>query len=325
MSNVDPFALVRSLACVFVRRAHWYAGRSLAGAAVLSIVVAGCAGVSVGVSTLGSSDATPVSPVPTHSIPSTTPSLSSSTTTPPAASTPSATQTPVAARSTSIAPSPVAKPAVVAKPAIVIRPAVVTVPSAATTPVLRLVPEFIAFTQRRKNEMAAYSLRHYGASSWRLSPSMIVLHFTESDTASSARNTFANDSRNLGELPGTCAHFIVAKNGDVWQIVPTSIRCRHTIGLNDKAIGIEIVQRSYGNGAHWADQQILNRPAQIGAVLALIRSLQRQYGISTSNIIGHAMANQAPQFRDIEGWRNNHTDWQTQDVLEVRRRLSATR
>jgi hypothetical protein len=284
------------------------------------MVVAGCAGVS----TLGSSDATPVSPVPTsqelaQSSPSTTQSLSSSTATPPAASTPLATRIPVIARSTSIAPSPVAKPAIVS------RPAIVAVPSAVTTPVLRLVPEFIAFSQRRKNEMAAYSLRHYGASSWRLSPSMIVLHFTESDTASSARTTFANDSPNLGELPGTCAHFIVAKNGDVWQIVPTSIRCRHTIGLNDKAIGIEIVQRSYGNGAHWADQQILNRPAQIGAVLALIRSLQRQYGISTSNVIGHAMANQAPQFRDLEGWRNNHSDWQTQDVLEVRRRLSATR
>ena len=262
-------------------RVRWSVGRSIAGASVLPIVLAGCAGIIGGASALGSADATPVSLVST--------------------------------------PSPVARPAVV------IQPAVVTVPSAVTAPVLRLVPEFIAFTLRRKNEMAAYSLRHYGASLWRLSPSIIVLHFTESDTASSARNTFANDSPNLEELPGTCAHFVVAKNGDVWQIVPTSIRCRHTIGLNDKAIGIEIVQRSYGNGAHWADQQILNRPAQIGAVLALVRSLQRQYGISTSNIIGHAMANQAPQFRDLQGWRNNHTDWQTQDVLEVRRRLAATR
>jgi N-acetyl-anhydromuramyl-L-alanine amidase AmpD len=191
------------------------------------------------------------------------------------------------------------------------------------TPSLRLVPEFIAFPQHRKDEMAAYSLRHYGASSWRLSPSMIVLHFTETDTASSARNTFANDSRNLGELPGTCAHFIVAQNGDVWQIVPTSIRCRHTIGLNDKAIGIEMVQRTYGNSSAWADRQILNRTAQIGALLALLRSLQHQYAISTSNIFGHATANQAPQFRDLEGWRNDHTDWQTQDVLEVRRRLSS--
>jgi hypothetical protein len=65
--------------------------------------------------------------------------------------------------------------------------------------------------------------------------------------------------------------------------------------------------------------------AQIGALLALVRSLQRKYGISSSNIIGHAMANQAPQFRDLEGWRNDHTDWQTKDVLEVRRRLAATR
>jgi len=187
------------------------------------------------------------------------------------------------------------------------------------------VPKFIVYPQQRKDEMAGYSLRHYGASSWRLNPSMIVLHFTETDTASAARNGFANDSPNLGELPGTCAHFIVAQNGDVWQIVPTSVRCRHAIGLNDKAIGIEIVQRTNGNSSHWADQQILDRPAQIGAVLALIRSLQGEFGISASNIIGHATANDAPQFRDLLGWRNDHTDWQAQDVLEVRRRLSATR
>ena len=173
--------------------------------------------------------------------------------------------------------------------------------------------------------MATYSLRHYGTSSWQLKPTMIVLHFTETDTAEVARNTFANDSPNLGELPGTCAHFIVAQNGDAWQIVPTSVRCRHTIGLNDKAIGIEMVQRTKGNSSHWADQQILDRPAQIGAVLALLRFLQREYGISTSNIIGHATANEAPQFRDLQGWRNDHTDWQAQDVLEGRHRLSALR
>lgn len=137
-------------------------------------------------------------------------------------------------------------------------------------------------------------------------------------------NGFANDSPNLRELPGTCAHFIVAQSGDVWQIVSTSVMCRHTIGLNDKAIGIEIVQRAQGNGSHWADQQILGRPAQIGAVLALVRSLQRTYGIRLSNIVGHATANEAPQFRDLEGWRNDHTDWQAQDVLEVRRRLAAS-
>jgi N-acetyl-anhydromuramyl-L-alanine amidase AmpD len=197
--------------------------------------------------------------------------------------------------------------------------------SAAKEPSSRLVSKLIAFPQHRKDEMVAYSARHYGVGAWRLRPSMIVLHFTESDTAASARNTFANNSANLGELPGTCAHFIVAQNGDVWQIVPTTIRCRHAIGLNDKAIGVEVVQRTYGNGSAWADRQILGRPAQIGALLALLRSLQHEYGIRTGNIIGHAMANQAPQFRDLQGWRNNHTDWRAKDVLEVRRRLSAIR
>jgi len=201
--------------------------------------------------------------------------------------------------------------------------AITSTPPSVNTSSLHLVPMFIDFPQRRKDETASYSLRHYGTSSWRLNPSMIVLHFTETDTAAAARNGFANDSPNLGELPGTCAHFIVAQNGDVWQIVPTSIRCRHTIGLNDKAIGIEMVQSTQGNTSHWADQQILGRPAQIGAVLALLRSLQREYAISTNNIIGHATANQAPQFRDLQGWRNDHTDWQAQDVLEVRRMLSS--
>jgi hypothetical protein len=212
----------------------------------------------------------------------------------------------------------------VPKPAIT-KPAITEAHSSVNPSSLRLVPKFIDFPQQRKDEMAAYSMRHYGASSWQLKPTMIVLHFTETDTAEVARNTFASDSPNLGELPGTCAHFIVAQNGDVWQIVPTNIRCRHTIGLDDKAIGIEMVQSTQGNSSHWADQQILDRPAQIGAVLALLHFLQREYGISTNNIIGHAMANEAPQFRDLQGWRNDHTDWQAQDVLVVRQRLSAIR
>jgi N-acetylmuramoyl-L-alanine amidase len=231
-------------------------------------------------------------------------------------------QTPTASSSSPTSAVAQAPSADVTKPAIA-KPAITKAPSSANPSSLRLVPKFIDFPQQRKDEMAKYSLRHYGASSWQLKPTMIVLHFTETDTAESARNTFANDSPNLGELPGTCAHFIVAQNGDVWQIVPTSVRCRHTIGLNDKAIGIEMVQRTQGNSSHWADQQILDRPAQIGAVLALLGFLQRDYGISTSNIIGHAMANDALQFRDLQGWRNDHTDWQAQDVLEVRRRLSA--
>ena len=38
-------------------------------------------------------------------------------------------------------------------------------------------------------------------------------------------------------------------------------------------------------------------------------------------MIGHAMANHSPYFKDLEGWRNDHTDWLRRDVLKFRRRL----
>ncbi len=149
---------------------------------------------------------------------------------------------------------------------------------------------------------------------------MIVLHYTAGGTWASTRAVFAADTVNIGELPGTCAHYVVDKDGTVYQLVPTSMRCRHTIGLNDQAIGIEMVQEG-GSSATWADQQILDRPAQVGAALALVRSLQAQFGIPTTSVIGHAMANAAPQFHDRLGWRNDHADWQATDVARFRARL----
>jgi N-acetyl-anhydromuramyl-L-alanine amidase AmpD len=183
-----------------------------------------------------------------------------------------------------------------------------------------IVQDPVPFPRARKREMAAYSLRHYGSRSYRLTPHVIVLHFTANNSYSATWNTFASDSPNLGELPGTCAHFVISKDGVIHQLVSLRLRCRHTIGLNDSAIGIEMVQET-GQGAHWADQQILNRPRQINAALRLVRWLQARYHIGTGDVIGHAMANTHRRFHDLEGWRNDHSDWQRADVRAFRRRL----
>ena len=207
-------------------------------------------------------------------------------------------------------------------PPATIAPTAAAAPPAAPAPsgTLRIVPALIPYPASRQQEMAAYSLRHYGTASWQLTPTMIVLHYTAGGTWASTRAVFAADTVNMGELPGTCAHYVVDKDGTVYQLVPTSVRCRHTIGLNDQAIGIEMVQEG-GSSATWADQQILDRPAQVGAALALVRSLQAQFGIPTTSVIGHAMANAAPQFHDRMGWRNDHADWQPADVARFRARL----
>jgi hypothetical protein len=182
--------------------------------------------------------------------------------------------------------------------------------------------DLIPFGHQRKRETALYSRRHYGVGRWRLiHRQVIVLHFTGGSSYSSAWNTFAADSPELGELPGVCAHFIVGRKGTIYKLVPVSIRCRHTIGLNYTAIGVEMVQPT-GAGSHWADQQILHRPRQIGAALRLVKWLKERFHIKRHNVIGHAMANASPFFKDHEGWRNTHTDWLRGDVKVFRRRLA---
>ena len=72
---------------------------------------------------------------------------------------------------------------------------------------------------------------------------MIVEHFTASGTFSSAFNTFAANAPDveMHERPGVCAHFIVDRDGTIYQLVSLALICRHTVGLNDRAIGIEHV------------------------------------------------------------------------------------
>jgi murein peptide amidase A len=179
----------------------------------------------------------------------------------------------------------------------------------------------IPYGHKRKREMAGYSKRHYGKREWRLrNPKVIVLHYTAGPSYGAAWNTFASNAPNMGELPGTCAHFVVAKGGKIHRTVKPTIRCRQAIGLNYTGIGIEMVQET-GSGSHWADRQILQREPQIHRVLRLVGWLKQRFGIKMKNIIGHAMANDSPYFKDLEGWRNDHTDWLRADVKKFRHRL----
>jgi len=183
----------------------------------------------------------------------------------------------------------------------------------------RIVQQPIPYPASRKAQMADYARRHYGVATWRLVPRAVVLHFTASGPGSEpgVHALFAANQPNRGELPGVCAHFVVDQDGTIYQQVPLKLMCRHTIGLNDRALGIEMVQET-GAGAHWADQQILHRPAQRRSVVCLLRWLLWRYRIPVRSVIGHATANDSPLFRDREGWVNDHTDWQAADVAELR-------
>lgn len=180
----------------------------------------------------------------------------------------------------------------------------------------------IPYGHERKHEMANYSKRHYGKRTWRLQPKAIVLHYTATSTYPPVFNTFASNAPNLGELPGVCSQFVVDKDGTIYQLTRIYVRCRHTVGMNHVALGIEMVQEELG-GRNESTHAILDRNAQIRSATALTAWLKQRYRIPMEDVIGHAMANKSHLFKDLEGWRNDHTDWRKGDVRVFRERVNA--
>jgi hypothetical protein len=178
----------------------------------------------------------------------------------------------------------------------------------------------IPFSAQRLAETAAYAKRHYGVDTWHIrGPHVIVEHYTESTTMMSAWSTFALDvpDSELHELPGTCAHFIVDRDGTFYQLVPLDVICRHTVGLNLVSLGIEHVGMS--------DAEILDDPAQMQASLHLTAWLMQRYHIPLRDVIGHAESLTSPWHHELyPSWRcQTHSDWQPADMAVYRARLKA--
>ncbi|HYG71683.1 MAG TPA: peptidoglycan recognition family protein [Actinomycetota bacterium] len=174
----------------------------------------------------------------------------------------------------------------------------------------------IPFGARRKRQMAVYSERHYGERTWELTdPRVIVQHYTAGTSADSAWNHFAANSPHLGELPGVCAQFLVDTDGTIFQLVNLRVRCRHAIGMNWTAIGIEHV----GTNA----RDVLRDPAMMRASLRLSSWLMLRYGIDVGNVIGHAEILRSPFHRErYPSWRcSTHADWDRGEMRIYRRRL----
>jgi hypothetical protein len=176
----------------------------------------------------------------------------------------------------------------------------------------------IPFGADRKRQMRAYSRRHYGEAKAKLvDPKVIVEHYTASSTYSSAFNTFASNAPDVefGERPGVCAHYVIERDGTIHQLVSLRWRCRHTVGLNDSAIGIEHVGIS--------DADVMGRPAQLGASLRLTRWLQGRFGIRTRDVIGHAESLSSPYHHErVRAMRNRtHGDFQPATMRRYRAKL----
>ena len=183
----------------------------------------------------------------------------------------------------------------------------------------RIITKLIPFGAARRAETTAYAQRHYGIRTWQLEhPHVIVEHYTASNSFTSAYSTFESDTPDseLGELPGVCAHFVIDRDGTIYQLVRLNTICRHTVGLNWTAFGIEHVGTS--------DRQILESPAQLAASLSLTLWLMSTYGIRLRNVIGHNESLTSPYHRErYRPWRcQTHGDWTHADMKIYRAALA---
>jgi beta-N-acetylhexosaminidase len=172
----------------------------------------------------------------------------------------------------------------------------------------------IPFGPRRRAETAQYAARHYGLHTWVLHPKVIVEHYTANESFSATWNAFAADTPDpeLGQLPGTCAHFVVDRDGTIYQLVPLTVMCRHTVGLNYAAIGVEHVGTS--------DAEILDDAAQLRSSLSLTRWLMQKFHIARRNVIGHSESLSSPFHKELYApWAHQtHGDWTHADMGRYR-------
>lgn len=109
------------------------------------------------------------------------------------------------------------------------------------------------FNDERLRLTAEYCRSHYGTDSCRLAdPKMIVVHYTAFPTIEESYRFFApvmldpvfrRDISSGGQV-NVSAHYLIDRDGTILQLAADNVVCRHTIGFNYTAIGIENVGRN---------------------------------------------------------------------------------
>jgi len=136
-----------------------------------------------------------------------------------------------------------------------------------------------------------------------INPTMIVLHWTASRSLMGTYNAFNKSILPSGRknLTGASSlnvssHFLVDRDGTIYQLLPDTTFARHVIGLNYCAIGIENVGSN--------DYPLTK--AQLLANEKLVRYLSKKYKIQY--LIGHY---EHTLFKNTSMWRETNPYYQS--------------
>ena len=190
---------------------------------------------------------------------------------------------------------------------------------------LTVIDAPIAWSPERARLTLAYRRRHSDPAAHDLviAPRVIVLHYTGGGSATATRGYFdqprieaSRDQLARAGAVNVSAHYLVDRDGTIYQLQEPTRYARHCIGLNHLAVGIENV----GDGKRWPLTD-----AQVEANVALVRALARAHRIT--HLLGH---HEVMQFREhayfVErerGYRNDKPDPGAAFMAKVRAELAA--
>jgi len=173
----------------------------------------------------------------------------------------------------------------------------------------KIVEKPIEFEKDRADLTLQYLEDHYGIkrSSPEIDPKMIVLHWTAIPTLEDSFNAFKSS-----ELPqfreaisgasklNVSSHFLIDRDGTIYQLMPETIMARHVIGLNHTALGVE-------NVGGTKDTPLTE--AQLDSNIWLVNYLSDKYDIQY--LIGHY---EYTNFEDHEFWLEKDPAYRTEKV-----------
>lgn len=170
---------------------------------------------------------------------------------------------------------------------------------------LEIIKRYINYDAERIQLSLDYMKKHHNIIQKEptIVPKMIVLHYTAGGTVDSNFNYF-NKNRIESQRKyikdrsplNVSAHYIVGRDGKIYQLMPNTMFARHTIGLNYMAIGIENI----------GSKEKPLTSAQVKANVALIRHLVKLYDIEY--LIGHS---EYGAFRNSVLWKESDKNYFT--------------
>lgn len=151
-----------------------------------------------------------------------------------------------------------------------------------------------------EQEYREYFQRHYNNPGLGLKPELIVLHYSGTSDFAALWWTFVKGGeydagkgkKKMGHLS---THFVIDRDGTLYQLMPLNRKARGTYGVNHAAISIEIIGRN--------EKDILADKRQMKVVFSLVRWLMNKYKIPASGVRAHTEIARGkelvPQYKDV--------------------------